>query len=203
MSLIIKVLNTVFIYLVLLLFAPSLCAQWILSPDKNVTGRENYYFNTIVVHLELLEDGRFRICGAKQPFSSMHWKNIKPYYLEGHYIENPPGNIVFIDSIDRERYFWVPVGYLANRNANGHPVITAQFSDRQARTFPYSHRFGLISGISPDAIVYHDGSVKYRFQFFPYPFPFLIKAYKKKQAGKSYPGQFGKFKKEMQASSGI
>lgn len=178
-------------------FLSEIRAQWVLPPDRNVTGRMGYYYNTMIVHLELLEDGRFRMSGQKSPFSSIHWQNITPYFLEGRYVENPPGNIVLIDSIDREHYFWIPIGYTANRDINGHPVVTAKYSDRQARSFPYSQRFGLVSGIAPEAIIYADGSVKYRFLYFHEPFPELIRKYISKEPGKMYPGIFGKFKKNM------
>lgn len=173
-------------------------AQLVLPADRVITGRESYYYNTLITHLQLLEDGRFRVTGQKAPYSSMHWKNIKPYFAEGTYVENPPGVITFIDSIDREHYFWIPIGFLANRDLNGHPVLTPRYSERQVRSFPYSQRFGLVSGTTPEAILYADGSVRYRFVYFDSFFTRLIRKYQNRKQGKVYPGGFGKFKKQMQ-----
>jgi hypothetical protein len=180
----------------------SCSAQLVLPPDRVITGHQSYYFNTLILHLQLLDDGRFRMTGEKAPFSSMHWKNIKPYFSEGTYKEDPPGVITLMDSIDREHFFWIPIGYLANKDLNGHPVLTPRYSERQVRSFPYSQRFGIVSGITPEALVYNDGSVAYRFVYFSKPFSGLIRKYQKREQGKVYPGGFGKFKKEMSDTGG-
>lgn len=177
-------------------------SQLVLPPDRVITGTHSYYYNTLILHLQLMEDGRFRLTGEKAPFSSMHWKNIKPYFAEGTYVEDPPGVINLIDSIDREHFFWVPIGYLANKDLNGHPLLTPRYSERQVRSFPYSQRFGLVSGIKPEALLYPDGSVMARFVYFNHVFSGLIRKYQTREQGKIYPGGFAKFKNNMIGTGG-
>jgi hypothetical protein len=191
-----------FILLLFCLVPLGVFSQLILPPDRVVTGSHNYYYNTMILHLQLFEDGRFKITGEKAPYSSMYWKSIKPYFNEGSYVENPPGVITLIDSIDREHFFWIPIGYLANKDLNGHPVLTPRYSERQVRSFPYSQRFGLVSGLKPEAILYSDGSVMARFVYFNEVFPGLIRKYQMREQGKIYPGGFAKFQKSMKKGGG-
>jgi hypothetical protein len=172
-------------------------AQWAIPPDRPVTGYHNYYFDTYIFHLQLFADGRFRITGEKAPNSGTNWKNIKPFLIEGSYKEEPPGIINFTDSFDRAHFFWVPIGYLASKDLNGHPVLTARYSEKQIRLFPYTQRFGLASEITPTALLYPDGSVSNYFLYYSAPFSDLIEKYQTQKQGAVYPGGFKNFKKEL------
>jgi hypothetical protein len=186
------------IWISLMVSVTSLWAQPVQFPDRPLTGRKSYYYNTYMVQILLMEDNTFHLCGHHQPVTGIHWKTIPPFYFSGTYRENPPGKIELIDSISRYDYFWVPTGFSATRDVNGNPILTATYSDLQRKTFPYSLRFGLPDGLFPECTVYSDGSIQFEYLYFKTELNGLIQSKKAVEKGKEWPGRFEQFHTQIE-----